>query len=59
MSERYRYKIIDFVPDLTYPPGQKLEELLNAMGNDGWELVTALRDVRTEPTRLFLKRREP
>lgn len=59
MTERYRYQIIDFVPDLTSAPGRKLEELLNQVGAEGWELVTALRDSRMEPTRLFLKKREP
>lgn len=59
MSERFRYRIIDFIPDLTAPPGRKLEELLNSLGEEGWELVAALRDNRSEPTRLFMKKREP
>lgn len=59
MSERFRYRIIDFVPDLTSAPGQKLEDTLNRLGAEGWELVSALRDNRMEPTRLFLKKREP
>ncbi|MDO5505006.1 MAG: hypothetical protein Q4F49_01760 [Pseudoxanthomonas suwonensis] len=59
MNERFRYRIIDFTPDLTSAPGRKLEDLLNEAGADGWELVTALRDSRMEPTRLFLKKREP
>lgn len=59
MAERFRYKIIDNTPDLTTAPGEKLEELLNRLGAEGWELVSALRDNRMEPTRLFLKKREP
>ncbi|MGY0503883.1 DUF4177 domain-containing protein [Luteimonas sp. e5] len=57
MSERWQYKVIDIPAQVLGAPGQKVEETLNALGEDGWELVAALRCSLTEPTRLYLKRR--
>ena len=58
MNERWEYKVIDITPQITGNPGQKVEETLNQMGQEGWELVAALRCSLMEPTRLYLKRRK-
>lgn len=58
MSERWEYKVIDVTPQIAGRPGEKVEETLNQMGGEGWELVAALRASLLEPTRLYLKRRK-
>lgn len=58
MNANWEYKVIDIVPQITGTPGQKVEETLNQMGVEGWELVAALRSSPMEPTRLYLKRRK-
>ena len=57
MKDAWEYKVIDITPQITGSPGQKVEETLNQMGEEGWELVSALRCSLMEPTRLYLKRR--
>ena len=52
MNERWEYKVIDITPQITGNPGQKVEETLNQMGQEGWELTAALRWSLLEPTRL-------
>ena len=58
MSERWEYKVIDVTPQIAGRPGEKVEETLNQMGREGWELVSALRASLLEPTRLYLNRRK-
>ena len=58
MKDAWEYKVIDITPQITGSPGQKVEETLNQMGEEGWELVSALRCSLMEPTRLYLKRRK-
>lgn len=58
MNASWEYKVIDIIPQITGSPGQKVEETLNRMGEEGWELVSALRCSLMEPTRLYLKRRK-
>ncbi len=58
MKDAWEYKVIDITPQITGNPGQKVEETLNQMGLQGWELVSALRCSLMEPTRLYLKRRK-
>ncbi|RMH91102.1 DUF4177 domain-containing protein [Lysobacter pythonis] len=57
MNERWEYKVIDVSANLSGRPGEKVERTLNELGEDGWELVSALRGSLMEPTRLYLKRR--
>ena len=58
MNTQWEYKVIDITTQITGNPGQKVEETLNQMGLQGWELVSALRCSLMEPTRLYLKRRK-
>ena len=58
MSERWEYKVIDVTPQIAGRPGEKVEETLNQMGREGWELVSALRASLLDPPRLYLKRRK-
>ena len=58
MSERWEYKVIDIIPQISGRPGEKVEQTLNELGTEGWELVSALRANLMEPTRLYLKRRK-
>ena len=58
MNVQWEYKVIDITPQITGNPGQKVEETLNQMGQEGWELTAALRCSLMEPTRLYLKRRK-
>ena len=57
MNERWQYKVLDVSANLAGRPGEKVEETLNQLGVEGWELVSALRANLMEPTRLYLKRK--
>ena len=43
MNERWQYKVLDVSANLAGRPGEKVEETLNQLGEEGWELVSALR----------------
>ncbi len=58
MNERWEYRVIDVSANLAGRPGEKVEQTLNELGEQGWELVAALRSNLVEPTRLYLKRRK-
>lgn len=56
MRPQWEYKVLDMPLDMFGKPGERLQQTLNELGSEGWELVSALRPSATEPTRLFLKR---
>ncbi|KPN20789.1 hypothetical protein AO715_13370 [Xanthomonas sp. Mitacek01] len=58
MSERWQYKVEELKP--TFLGGVKpadIEERLQALGQQGWELVNAIYIAPLSPALLFLKRR--
>lgn len=58
MNERWEYRVIDITAQIAGRPGEKVEATLNELGQEGWELVSALRGNLMDPTRLYLKRRK-
>ncbi len=56
MNPQWEYKVIDLPLDLFGKPGERLQQTLNELGLEGWELVSTLRPSAADPTRLFLKR---
>lgn len=58
MSERWQYKVQEIKPGfLGGIKPEELEERLQALGLQGWELVNAVHATPVGPTVLFLKRR--
>ena len=58
MSERWHYKVQEIKPSFlgSIKPAE-IEERLQALGMQGWELVNAVHATPMGPTLLFLKRR--
>lgn len=58
MSERWQYKVQEIKPSFlgSIKPAD-IEEQLQALGMQGWELVNAVHATPMGPTLLFLKRR--
>ncbi|MET0327978.1 MAG: DUF4177 domain-containing protein [Luteimonas sp.] len=57
MSERWQYKVHEIKPGLFGLKASQIEENLQALGQQGWELVNAVHISSMMPTLLFLKRR--
>lgn len=58
MNERWQYKVQEIKPNLlgSIKP-EEVEERLQSLGLQGWELVNAVCGTPLGPTLLFLKRR--
>jgi len=58
MSERWQYKVHEIKPGfLGGIKASQIEESLQALGLQGWELVNVVHLSAMTPTLLFLKRR--
>ena len=58
MSERWQYKVHEIKPRFIGGiKAAEIEERLQALGQQGWELVNAVHTTPMSPTLLFLKRR--
>lgn len=54
MSKRWQYKVVDLKPGFLGIKREQVEETLAALGQQGWELVTAIQSGLA--LRLYLKK---
>lgn len=55
-NERWTYQVVEVKPGFLGSNREGLQERLNQLGMQGWELVAAVRAHRFEPTTLYLKK---
>ncbi len=56
-EQRWSYQVVDIRPGFFFGSNrEQMQEKLNQMGAQGWELVTVLHTRPFEPTRLYFKR---
>lgn len=55
-SDRWSYQVVEVAVKLFSSNAAQVQERLNQLGAQGWELVSVIRHP-AEPTRLYLKKR--
>ena len=56
VNERWTYQVVEVKPNFFGSNRTRIQETLNQLGLQGWELVAANRAHRYEATLLYLKR---
>jgi len=58
-SERWSYQVVQVKPGFLGMPRQAVQDRLNDLGRQGWELVSAVQNHWMQPVQLFLKKPLP
>lgn len=55
-SDRWSYRVVEVKPSFLGRTSGAIQETLNQLGLQGWELVAAIQAQRFAPVQLFLKK---
>ncbi|MCI4568995.1 DUF4177 domain-containing protein [Lysobacter sp. CFH 32150] len=55
-SERWTYQVVEVKPGFLGSSREAVQERLNQLGLQGWELVSVVQSNRFHPFQLFLKK---
>lgn len=55
-SSRWSYQVVEIKPKLFRPMAKEVQDRLNQLGLQGWELVSATQSHQLSPVLLYLKK---
>lgn len=55
-NERWTYQVVEVKPGFLGSSREAVQERLNQLGMQGWELVSVVQSHRFQPFQLFLKK---
>lgn len=56
MNARWQYKVVEVSPAFFGKSGEKLQDELNKLGMQGWELVEVIQAQALDTYRMFMKK---